>query len=182
MDSRDLYYRVCVTVFLLQLADVKSLPGVRELVRLRPREGEHHLALVHWILSSKSFAVKTLQKDEVRASSCEHDHESLSSKVLLCLQFVSVHLCQYANLCDLTENQGITAPVPDFLFELEYCDQMNARFEKTRGERDVFYAFHGSRLENFHSIVHNGLHCHLNKVSATVTSLQIRDVLLFLFN
>lgn len=56
--------------------------------------------------------------------------------------------------------------MPDFLFELEYCDQMNARFEKTRGERDVFYAFHGSRLENFHSIIHNGLHCHLNKVSA----------------
>lgn len=72
MDSRDLYYRGFVTVFLLQLADVKSLPGVRELVRLRPREGEHHLALVHWILSSKSFAVKTLQKDEVRVSSCEH--------------------------------------------------------------------------------------------------------------
>lgn len=51
--------------FLLQLADVKSLPSVRELVRLRPREGDHHLALTHWILSSKSFAVKTLQKEEV---------------------------------------------------------------------------------------------------------------------
>lgn len=56
--------------------------------------------------------------------------------------------------------------MPDFLFELEYSDQMNARFEKTRAGRDVFYAFHGSRLENFHSIVHNGLHCHLNKVNA----------------
>lgn len=56
-----------IRCLLLQLADVKSLPGVRELVRLRPREGEHHLALAHWILSSKSFAVKTLQKDEVRS-------------------------------------------------------------------------------------------------------------------
>lgn len=56
--------------------------------------------------------------------------------------------------------------MPDFLFELEYSDQMNARFEKTRAGRDVFYAFHGSRLENFHSIIHNGLHCHLNKVNA----------------
>lgn len=74
------------------------------------------------------------------------------------------HGVQYASLCNLTENEGIATPVPDFLFELEYCDQMNARFEKTRGERDVFYAFHGSRLENFHSIIHNGLHCHLNKV------------------
>uniref|UniRef100_A0A669AX18 Poly [ADP-ribose] polymerase n=1 Tax=Oreochromis niloticus TaxID=8128 RepID=A0A669AX18_ORENI len=117
------------------LADVNSLPGVRELVRLRPGEADHHLALAHWILSSKSFAVKTLQKEE------------------------------YAKLCSLTENEGMSAPVPDFLFELEYSDQMNARFERTREGRDVFYAFHGSRLENFHSIIHNGLHCHLNKVS-----------------
>ncbi|KAF3688694.1 Mono [ADP-ribose] polymerase PARP16 [Channa argus] len=117
------------------LADVKSLPGVRDLVRLPPGQGDHHLALTHWILSSKSFAVKTLQRDE------------------------------YAKLCNLMENERITAPAPDFLFELEYCDQMNARFEKTRAGRNVFYAFHGSRLENFHSIIHNGLHCHLNKNS-----------------
>lgn len=64
--------------------------------------------------------------------------------------------------------------MPDFLFELEYSDQMNARFEKTRAGRDVFYAFHGSRLENFHSIIHNGLHCHLNKVNA-VNSLYCSD-------
>ncbi|KAG9341897.1 hypothetical protein JZ751_018214 [Albula glossodonta] len=117
------------------LADVNSLPGVRELVRQGPGEGEHHLALMHWVLSSKNFAVKTLQKEE------------------------------YARIRELTECAGSSPPVPDFLFELEYCDQMNARFEKTRGERDLLYAFHGSRLENFHSIVHNGLHCHLNKTS-----------------
>ncbi|XP_075996804.1 protein mono-ADP-ribosyltransferase PARP16 [Genypterus blacodes] len=117
------------------LADVRSLPGVRELVRLRPGEGDHHLALTHWILSSKCFAVKTLQKDE------------------------------YVKLSNLAESSGVAAPVPDFLFELEYCEQMNARFEKTREGRDLFYAFHGSRLENFHSITHNGLHCHLNKNS-----------------
>lgn len=50
-----------------QLAGVKCLPGVRELVRLRPGEGDHHLALTHWILSSNSFAVKTLQKEDVRS-------------------------------------------------------------------------------------------------------------------
>lgn len=117
------------------LADVKSLPGARELVRLRPGEGDHHLALVHWILSSKSFAVKTLEKEE------------------------------YAQLCNLTKSEGFSTPAPDFLFEIEYNDQMNARFERTRAGRETFYAFHGSRLENFHSIIHNGLHCHLNKNS-----------------
>lgn len=144
-----------------------SLPGVRELVRLRPREGDHHLALTHWILSSKSFAVKTLQKDEV------HHYKYKYRNVFYYLLFLFTAsffvLFQYAKLCNLTENEGISAPVPDFLFALEYCDQMNARFEKMREGRDVFYAFHGSRLENFHSIIHNGLHCHLNKVSAVIT-------------
>lgn len=117
------------------LADVKSLPGVRELVRLRPGEGDHHLALTHWILSSKSFAIKTLEKEE------------------------------YAQLCNLTKNDGLSGPAPDFLFEVNYNDQLNARFEKTKAGYETFYAFHGSRLENFHSIIHNGLHCHLNKNS-----------------
>ncbi|XP_061078130.1 protein mono-ADP-ribosyltransferase PARP16 isoform X2 [Conger conger] len=71
----------------------------------------------------------------------------------------------FTRIRELTECEGASPPVPDFLFELEYCEQMNARFEKTRGERDLLYAFHGSRLENFHSIIHNGLHCHLNKTS-----------------
>ncbi|XP_030313295.1 protein mono-ADP-ribosyltransferase PARP16 isoform X2 [Calypte anna] len=53
----------------------------------------------------------------------------------------------------------------DFLFEVVYCDQMNTKFAETKGERDLIYAFHGSRLENFHSILHNGLHCHLNRTS-----------------
>ncbi|KAJ8249208.1 hypothetical protein GJAV_G00232320 [Gymnothorax javanicus] len=117
------------------LSDVSSLPGVRELVQQGPGEGQQHLALMHWVLSSRNFAVKTLRKEE------------------------------YARICELTEYEGSSPPVPDFLFELEYCEQMNARFEKTRGERGLLYAFHGSRLENFHSIVHNGLHCHLNKTS-----------------
>lgn len=117
------------------LADVKSLPGVRELVRLRPGEGDHYLALTHWILSSKSFAIKTLEKEE------------------------------YVQLCNLTKNEGRCGPAPDFLFEVNYNDQLNARFEKTKAGQETFYAFHGSRLENFHSILHNGLHCHLNKNS-----------------
>lgn len=117
------------------LADVKSLPGVRDLVRLRPGEADHHLALVYWILASKSFAVKTLEKEE------------------------------FAQICNLTKSEGFSGPAPDFLFEIQYSDQINARFEKTRASRDTFYAFHGSRLENFHSIIHNGLHCHLNKNS-----------------
>lgn len=158
--------------FSFQLADVNSLPGVRELVRLRLGEGDHHLALTHWILSSKSFAVKTLQKEEVcyRHRDIKHSVFFLQLAFMFTACFSNLH--QYTKLCSLTENEGTSAPVPDFLFELEYSDQVNARFEKTREGRDVFYAFHGSRLENFHSIIHNGLHCHLNKVSVLKSFVQ----------
>ncbi|XP_017368525.1 protein mono-ADP-ribosyltransferase PARP16 isoform X4 [Cebus imitator] len=65
----------------------------------------------------------------------------------------------------LTGAPHTPVPAPDFLFEVEYFDPANAKFYETKGERDLIYAFHGSRLENFHSIIHNGLHCHLNKTS-----------------
>ncbi|XP_034849620.1 protein mono-ADP-ribosyltransferase PARP16 isoform X5 [Mirounga leonina] len=65
----------------------------------------------------------------------------------------------------LTGAPHTPVPVPDFLFEIEYSNPANAKFYETKGERDLIYAFHGSRLENFHSIIHNGLHCHLNKTS-----------------
>ncbi|XP_072818322.1 protein mono-ADP-ribosyltransferase PARP16 isoform X3 [Vicugna pacos] len=65
----------------------------------------------------------------------------------------------------LTGAPHTPVPIPDFLFEIEYSDPANAKFYETKGERDLIYAFHGSRLENFHSIIHNGLHCHLNKTS-----------------
>ncbi|XP_077603193.1 protein mono-ADP-ribosyltransferase PARP16 isoform X3 [Crocuta crocuta] len=65
----------------------------------------------------------------------------------------------------LTGAPHAPVPVPDFLFEIEYSNPADAKFYETKGERDLIYAFHGSRLENFHSIIHNGLHCHLNKTS-----------------
>lgn len=94
---------------------------------------------------------------------------------------------------------GAAVPAPDYLFEIVYCDQMNTKFAETKGERDLIYAFHGSRLENFHSILHNGLHCHLNRVRLLLVSpsslghflqigpnsfrgLKCADVLLLLFS
>ncbi|TRY81700.1 hypothetical protein DNTS_026011 [Danionella cerebrum] len=71
----------------------------------------------------------------------------------------------FARLSQLTQSDGVAAPIPDFLFELQYSDLLNSKFERTRAGRELIYAFHGSRLENFHSIIHNGLHCHLNKTS-----------------
>lgn len=75
------------------------------------------------------------------------------------------HVFKFEKIQQLTGTPHTPVPTPDFLFEIEYFDPANARFYETKGERDLIYAFHGSRLENFHSIIHNGLHCHLNKVS-----------------
>lgn len=86
----------------------------------------------------------------------------LSSKVLT---IHSTGKAEFEKIQQLTGSPHTPVPVPDFLFEIEYFNPANAKFYETKGERDLIYAFHGSRLENFHSIIHNGLHCHLNKTS-----------------
>lgn len=53
----------------------------------------------------------------------------------------------------------------DVVFEVEHNPQTDRRFEAVRGVREVFYAYHGSRLDNFYSILHNGLLAHMNKNS-----------------
>lgn len=151
-----------------------SLVGRCEVFAWRERVGE--TTAQRRRSSSGSHTLDSLFKEFCCEDTAERRSTSLRINTWTTVSFIYAFLftvClfdlyQYANLCNLTENEGTSAPAPDFLFELEYCDQMNARFEKTRAGRDVFYAFHGSRLENFHSIVHNGLHCHLNKVSAVI--------------
>ncbi|XP_039629484.1 protein mono-ADP-ribosyltransferase PARP16 [Polypterus senegalus] len=117
------------------LADVLSLSSLREYQQALPTKEPPSLDLIHWALTSKNFTIRTLPKDE------------------------------YTKIQERTQFHSTAVPPPDFLFEIVYCDQTNAAFEEMKGGRDLIYAFHGSRLENFHSIVHNGLHCHLNKTS-----------------
>uniref|UniRef100_A0A803Y7I4 Poly [ADP-ribose] polymerase n=1 Tax=Meleagris gallopavo TaxID=9103 RepID=A0A803Y7I4_MELGA len=118
-----------------QLADTEALPSLKELLSAVPNAEERTWDLLSWILSSKTFTIQSIKKQE------------------------------YEKIQELTGMSGAAVPAPDFLFEVAYCDQMNAKFAETRGEQDLIYAFHGSRLENFHSILHNGLHCHLNRTS-----------------
>ncbi|XP_074248905.1 protein mono-ADP-ribosyltransferase PARP16 isoform X2 [Saimiri boliviensis] len=117
------------------LADASKLPNLKELLQ---SSGDNHKwawDLVSWILSSKVLTIHSAGKAE------------------------------FEKIQKLTGAPHTPVPAPDFLFEIEYFDPANAKFYETKGERDLIYAFHGSRLENFHSIIHNGLHCHLNKTS-----------------
>uniref|UniRef100_A0A663MXE1 Poly [ADP-ribose] polymerase n=1 Tax=Athene cunicularia TaxID=194338 RepID=A0A663MXE1_ATHCN len=117
------------------LADTNALPSLKELLESVTNTEKRTWDLFSWILSSKVFTIQSTKKQE------------------------------YEKIQELTGMSGAVVPAPDYLFEIIYCDQMNTKFAETKGERDLIYAFHGSRLENFHSILHNGLHCHLNRTS-----------------
>lgn len=52
---------------------------------------------------------------------------------------------------------------PRWIFEVKHL-QPNQTWETNISTYSSFYAFHGSRFENFHSILNLGLHQHLNKV------------------
>jgi len=43
------------------------------------------------------------------------------------------------------------------MFELRYSDEVEARFQALAKDHGTTFAFHGSSVENFHSIMHNGL-------------------------
>ncbi|XP_033023297.1 protein mono-ADP-ribosyltransferase PARP16 [Lacerta agilis] len=117
------------------LADTKALVGLKELLELAQDTGTRGWELLGWVLSSKALCIHSTSKKE------------------------------YKKIQELTGVPCVPVPAPDFLFEITYSSQMNAKFEETKAGRDLIYAFHGSRLENFHSIVHNGLQCHLNRTS-----------------
>uniref|UniRef100_A0A6P8NZU0 Poly [ADP-ribose] polymerase n=1 Tax=Geotrypetes seraphini TaxID=260995 RepID=A0A6P8NZU0_GEOSA len=116
-------------------ADTNALPNLKAFLDSGFEPNERAWNLLMWVLSSKSVTVKSAKKNE------------------------------YERVRELTGFSSSAVPSPDFLFEIVYCDQTNTNFADVRGNRDLIYAFHGSRLENFHSILHSGLHCHLNKTS-----------------
>ncbi|XP_060550759.1 protein mono-ADP-ribosyltransferase PARP16 isoform X3 [Pantherophis guttatus] len=117
------------------LADTSALGSLQELLDSPQNPDQRTLELLHWILSSKAWCIHSTNKNK------------------------------YEKIQELTGAPNMPVPVPDFLFEITYCKEMNAKFEDTQAGRDLIYAFHGSRLENFHSIMHNGLQCHLNRTS-----------------
>ncbi|KAG8440761.1 hypothetical protein GDO86_006485 [Hymenochirus boettgeri] len=117
------------------ITDSSALPSLHEIVQNKKDRSQKLLDLLSWMLSEKLFSIKSVKKDK------------------------------FEEIQTLPGSSSYALPAPDFLFEIEYSEKLNTKFQETRGERDLIYAFHGSRLENFHSILHNGLHCHLNKTS-----------------
>lgn len=73
-------------------------------------------------------------------------------------------LLQLETLQKLTK-ENINLPKPQRLYELKHNDQSDSAFSQRRGDRNILHAYHGSKLENFYSIIHHGLHAHMNKVN-----------------
>uniref|UniRef100_UPI00398EA4F1 protein mono-ADP-ribosyltransferase PARP16 isoform X2 n=1 Tax=Pristiophorus japonicus TaxID=55135 RepID=UPI00398EA4F1 len=117
------------------LADAQNLPNLKQLLHSGKTPHKRILELLSWVCLSKNLTIKSLGKEG------------------------------YEEIQELIGFTTPSAATPDFLFEIVYCDQMNAKFEETKGDRGLIYAFHGSRLENFYSIIHSGLQCQLNKTS-----------------
>jgi poly[ADP-ribose] polymerase 16 len=53
---------------------------------------------------------------------------------------------------------------PRWIFQINHMSRNQQTWERRKASSSSFYAFHGSRFENFHSILNLGLHQHLNKV------------------
>ncbi|KAI8478430.1 Protein mono-ADP-ribosyltransferase parp16 [Branchiostoma belcheri] len=114
----------------------RRLSGVKELLQdSRVTSDPQTLQLVHWVLETRNFHMR----------SCEP--------------------AEYKEVQRLTGYTSTNIPPPSHMFEVIHSESTDARFEETRQDRSLLYAFHGSRLDNFHSILHNGLHAHLNKNS-----------------
>ncbi|CAL1527714.1 unnamed protein product [Lymnaea stagnalis] len=107
--------------------------------------------------SSSPSVVSTLSKDCLE----------LLSWVLLTKKF-SLKLCEkdscFKTIKELT-GQVMNTPEPAYIFEVVPSAERERKFKELTGSKKTFYAYHGSRLDNFFSILHNGLNTHLNKVS-----------------
>ncbi|KAK3097933.1 hypothetical protein FSP39_014658 [Pinctada imbricata] len=72
---------------------------------------------------------------------------------------------QFTEIKQMTKDSGVSSVDPNYIFEVEYDEVSSSKFEELRNNRDLLYGYHGSRIENFYSILHHGLASHMNKVS-----------------
>ncbi|KAF7495157.1 Protein mono-ADP-ribosyltransferase PARP16 [Sarcoptes scabiei] len=117
------------------------------------------LKLKEWILSQRTFRLKPIKFNEICSKARKIIEMNIDDK---------------------------RRPLrPNFIFELENSTirSRDVEFNKLRKDFDSFYAFHGSPMENFHSILHNGLLYCLNKRSllgfGTYLSSKLEVAILF---
>lgn len=53
--------------------------------------------------------------------------------------------------------------LPQYVFEVNYSAKFEANWKKRKDSQGVFYAFHGSSISNFYSILKFGLQQHFSR-------------------
>ena len=76
---------------------------------------------------------------------------------------VLYHCLQMSELQAKT-GQVTAVAQPNYIFEVVYEGTAEDKFCARQAGNDLIYAYHGSRTDNFHSILHCGLQGHMNKV------------------
>jgi poly[ADP-ribose] polymerase 16 len=79
---------------------------------------------------------------------------------------LSLHYMTATELEALLPQGSLQPRKPDYVFRLVYAAEQEARFQQLATPHGTFHAFHGSSVERFHSILHNGLLNMFNKTSA----------------
>ena len=77
---------------------------------------------------------------------------------------MSKHFSSDPQLEEQLPKGTLKPPRPDYIFRLQYVAEQEARFQRLATPHGTFHAFHGSSVERFHSILHNGLLNMFNKV------------------
>lgn len=115
------------------------------------------IRLLAWVFDTeKFFRLSTTEKQTVKTLFL----------LLTRTRSQSAFLFQYEQIKKLTGQQHTAkVPEPDYVFRLDYDEEAESKFQKRRGDRKTIFAYHGSRLPNFYSIVRNGLRSSLNQVS-----------------
>ncbi|CAF1568294.1 unnamed protein product [Adineta steineri] len=85
---------------------------------------------------------------------------------LLTRDTFKLNMVSVESVLSLVKHQ-LSVPSPNFAFEINYNQIRNERFNdlSENGHYKTFYAYHGTRLDNLHSILHIGFLGHMNKLS-----------------
>lgn len=102
---------------------------------------------------------------------CENPDQFSSDEALLLKWIImgkkfEIESCKEKSFQELQDKTGEASfsLQPSHVFEVKYRNSQScAKFDDLAQNYDIKYGYHGSRLDNFHSILHNGLQVHMTK-------------------
>lgn len=138
--------------------DTLLRPFPSQYIREEQKDVDALVKDISWIPSISDI----VQKKKPLTSSCMKLLEWTLRKRhwLLVYQPIS----QFNEILSLTGNASYKV-TPQHILEVVYSEDAAKKFEQLESVHGKIHAYHGTRVENFHSILHNGLLSHMNKTS-----------------